>query len=385
MLSHGHSSIETSSFRTMKYYLIAGEASGDLHGANLIKALKQSAPESQFRCWGGDRMQEAGATVVKHYKDLAFMGFLEVVKNLKTILGNFKFCKQDIESYDPDVIIFIDYPGFNLRMLKRLRKNRARKFYYISPQIWAWHTSRVHMIKELVDRMFVILPFEKAFYEKYDVDVDFTGHPLLDELENRKGDSSFLSRYALGDRKIIALLPGSRKQEIKRMLSVMLTTVDSFPEYQFVVAGAPSMPDEVYTEIIGQTNIPLIRNETYSLLEHAHAALVTSGTATLETALFKVPQVVCYSGNKLSYQIARKLVKVDYISLVNLIRNKKVVTELIQETFNPEQLKAELTTILEENSYNSMQKEYELLHAELGGAGASKRAAELMIRRMKMI
>ncbi len=364
----------------MRYYLIAGEASGDLHGANLIKALANAAPESQFRCWGGDKMQEAGATVVKHYKDLAFMGFLEVVKNLKTILGNFKFCKQDIASYDPDVIIFIDYPGFNLRMLKRLIKHRAKKFYYISPQIWAWHTSRVHMIKAFVDRMFVILPFEKAFYEKYDVDVDFTGHPLLDELANRQVDQTFINRYGLGDRKIIALLPGSRKQEIRRMLSVMLMTVDAFPDYQFVVAGAPSMPDEVYTEIIAQANVKLIKNETYSLLEHAHVALVTSGTATLETALFNVPQVVCYSGNKLSYHIARKLVKVDYISLVNLIRNKKVVTELIQEEFNPERLKMELATILDQISYKAVQKEYEILHRELGGPGGSQRAATLMIK-----
>lgn len=366
----------------MKYYLIAGEASGDLHGANLIKALANAAPESQFRCWGGDKMQEAGATVVKHYKDLAFMGFLEVVKNLKTILSNFKFCKQDVEAYDPDVIIFIDYPGFNLRMLKRLTHIRAKKFYYISPQIWAWHTSRVHMIKALVDRMFVILPFEKAFYEQYNVDVDFTGHPLLDELNNRQIDNTFLQRYQLGNRKIIALLPGSRKQEIKRMLSVMMTMVKAFPDYHFVVAGAPAITDEVYTEIIGETDVQLIRNETYHLLEHAHAALVTSGTATLETALFKVPQVVCYSGNKWSYLLAKRLVKVDYISLVNLIRSKKVVTELIQDDFNPIQLKKELEHILEPANQTELQKEYTLLHEELGGAGASERAAQLMISRI---
>lgn len=324
-------------------------------------------------------MQEAGATVVKHYRDLAFMGFLEVVKNLKTILGNFKFCKQDIESYDPDVIIFIDYPGFNLRMLKRLKQNRAKKFYYISPQIWAWHTSRVHMIKALVDRMFVILPFEKAFYEQYDVDVDFTGHPLLDELANRQPDTTFLDRYQIRDRKIIALLPGSRKQEIRRMLSVMMTMVDTFPEYRFVVAGAPSIEDDVYTEIIGKTDVQLIRNETYHLLEHAYAALVTSGTATLETALFKVPQVVCYSGNKWSYMLARRLVKVDYISLVNLIRRKEVVKELIQNDFNAIQLKKELQQILKPDVRSLLQKEYTLLSAELGGTGASARAAQLMI------
>jgi len=367
----------------MKYYLIAGEASGDLHGANLIKALAKAAPESQFRCWGGDKMEEAGATVVKHYRDLAFMGFLEVVKNLNTILGNFKFCKQDIEAYLPDVIIFIDYPGFNLRMLKRLTHLSAKKFYYISPQIWAWHTSRVHMIKALVDRMFVILPFEKAFYQKHDMDVDFAGHPLLDELANRQPDTSFHKRYQLSDQKIIALLPGSRKQEIRRMLSVMLTMVDQFPDYQFVVAGAPAMSDEVYTHTIGEVKATLIRNETYSLLEHAHTALVTSGTATLETALFKVPQVVCYSGNKLSYRLAKKLVKVDYISLVNLIRNKKVVTELIQDDFNPVLLKKELSAILETKTHDALISEYEILNRELGGAGASERAAALMVSYLK--
>jgi len=369
----------------MKYYLIAGEASGDLHGANLIKALGNEDPSPDFRAWGGDLMQAAGANVVKHYKDLAFMGFSEVVKNLGTILNNFKICKKDILEYAPDVLILIDYPGFNLRMAKWAKKQGIKVFYYISPQIWAWHSSRVHGIKKTVDKMFVILPFEKAFYQKYDFEVDFVGHPLLDVVvdfdENKQlASNNFRKKYGLSDKPIIALLPGSRKQEIKKMLAKMLAMISQFADYQFVIAGAPSQPLAFYQNILAnnQVNIPIIENETYSLLHESHAALVTSGTATLETALFEVPQVVCYQGNYWSYLLAKRLVNVKYISLVNLVLDKTLVTELIQTEFNEVNLKKELTQILEEKRRMEMQEGYVLLKEKLGNAGASARAAALM-------
>lgn len=369
----------------MNYYLIAGEASGDLHGANLIKFLAKEDPTANFRAWGGDLMQAAGANVVKHYKDLAFMGFSEVVKNLGTILNNFKFCKKDILEYAPDVLILIDYPGFNLRMAKWAKKQGIKVFYYISPQIWAWHSSRVHGIKKTVDKMFVILPFEKAFYEKYDFEVDFVGHPLLDVVadfdENKKLSSvDFRKKYDLSDKPIIALLPGSRKQEIKKMLSKMLMMIPQFTDYQFVIAGAPSQPLSFYQNILSKNNvqIPIIENETYSLLNESHAALVTSGTATLETALFEVPQVVCYQGNYWSYLLAKRLVNVEYISLVNLILDKMLVTELIQTEFNEEKLKQELGLLLDKNRRAALAEGYVLLKEKLGNAGASERAAKLM-------
>jgi lipid-A-disaccharide synthase len=367
----------------MKYYLIAGEASGDLHGANLIKALTKQDANADFRAWGGDLMQAAGSNVVKHYKDLAFMGFSEVVKNLGTILNNFKFCKKDILEYAPDVLILIDYPGFNLRMAKWAKKQGIKVFYYISPQIWAWHSSRVHGIKKTVDKMFVILPFEKAFYQKYDFDVDFVGHPLLDVVADfgQKQPLDFRKKHGLSDKPIIALLPGSRKQEIRTMLAKMLTIVSQFTDYQFVIAGAPSQPLSFYQTILqhNQVQIPIIENETYALLHEAHAALVTSGTATLETALFEVPQVVCYQGNYWSYLLAKRLVNVKYISLVNLILDKMLVRELIQEEFNEANLVKELTAILDEKRRSDLQNGYVLLKEKLGNAGASARAAELMV------
>lgn len=371
----------------MKYYLIAGEASGDLHGANLIKALTKQDANANFRAWGGDLMQAAGSNVVKHYKDLAFMGFSEVVKNLGTILNNFKFCKKDVLEYAPDVLILIDYPGFNLRMAKWAKKRGIKVFYYISPQIWAWHSSRVHGIKKTVDKMFVILPFEEAFYQKYEFDVDFVGHPLLDVVEDfgQQQPDNFRKKWGLSDKPIIALLPGSRKQEIRKMLAKMLTMVSQFTDYQFVIAGAPSQPLSFYQNILSETNIeiPIIENETYALLHEAHAALVTSGTATLETALFEVPQVVCYQGNYWSYLLAKRLVNVEYISLVNLILNKTLVTELIQTEFNEENLLKELTAILDKNKRTELSEGYVLLKEKLGNAGASERAAELMVGYLK--
>ena len=376
----------------MKYYLIAGEASGDLHASNFIKALKSKDPEMECRAWGGDLMKLAGANVVKHYKDLAFMGFLEVVKNLRTILNNFDFCKKDILAFQPDILFLIDYPGFNLRMAKWAKKRGIKVYYYISPQIWAWHSSRVHGIKKTVDKMFVILPFEKAFYQKYDFEVDFVGHPLLDVVEEfriQKADkligespsSEFRVEYNLSNHPIIALLPGSRKQEIKTMLSEMLKMVKHFPDYQFVIAGAPAQPLTFYKQILieNRVELPIIENETYRLLNETHAALVTSGTATLETALFEVPQVVCYRGNAFSVFLAKRLVNVAYISLVNLILKKTLVKELIQKEFNEEVLQRELELILKEDTRIEIQKGYQLLKEKLGNKGASKRLADLVV------
>ena len=366
----------------MKYYIIAGEASGDLHGSNLMKALKIEDSAADFRIWGGDLMQEAGGDLRKHYRDLAFMGFVEVLKNLRTIVRNLRFCEQDILDYQPDALILIDYPGFNLRIAKWAKQQGIKVLYYISPQIWAWHTSRVHQIKANVDRMYVILPFEKEFYAKYNCEVDFVGHPLLDVVKNYVAAPDFRSRNGLTEDPIIALLPGSRKQEIIRMLSVMLEMAPLFPQYQFVIAGAPSMPVAFYEQILAEKqrpqNVKLVQKQTYDLLSQAEAALVTSGTATLETALFQVPEVVCYRGNNLSYQIAKRLISVKYISLVNLIVDKPLVKELIQNDFNSKALHNELTKILQPEIRQAIKAGYAELQLLMGDAGASRRAARLM-------
>lgn len=366
----------------MKYYLIAGEASGDLHGSNLMKALKVEDPAADFRIWGGDLMQEAGGELRKHYRDLAFMGFVEVLKNLRTIVRNLRFCEQDILAYQPDALILIDYPGFNLRIAKWAKQQGIKVLYYISPQIWAWHTSRVHQIKANVDRMYVILPFEKDFYAKYDCEVDFVGHPLLDVVKDYAAVPDFRSKNGLTESPIIALLPGSRKQEIIRMLSVMLEMVPLFPQYQFVIAGAPSMPAAFYEQILAEKqrpqNVKLVQKQTYALLSQAEAALVTSGTATLETALFQVPEVVCYRGNNLSYQIAKRLINVKYISLVNLIVDKPLVKELIQNEFNSKVLHTELEKILQPATRQEIKVGYAELQLLMGDAGASLRTARMM-------
>jgi len=368
----------------MKYYLIAGEASGDLHGSNLIRALREEDPEAEFRAWGGDLMEQAGAELVKHYRDLAFMGFAEVVANLRTILGNIAFCKKDIASWRPDVVILIDYPGFNLRIAKWTHQKGIQTFYYISPQVWAWHASRVKQIRDCVDRMYVILPFEEPFYLDRDVEVDFVGHPLLDVIPDFRPAPDFHDRNGLSDLPVIALLPGSRRQEIRRMLGVMLTVVPHFPDYQFVIAGAPSIPTEFYQEHIGerQDRVGLVQNETYSLLSHAKAALVTSGTATLETALFGVPEIVCYRGNTLSYLIARRLVDVPFISLVNLIAEKELVKELIQYDLTPDRLREELNRLLDPKVRERLRQDYAELRRKLGDQGASRKAARLMVQRL---
>ncbi|WP_310991068.1 lipid-A-disaccharide synthase [Aequorivita marina] len=367
----------------MKYYLIAGEASGDLHGANLIKALKKEDPKADFRFWGGDLMKAAGGTEVKHYRDLAFMGFAEVVMNLGTILKNIKFCKKDIETFNPDVIIFIDYPGFNLRIAKWARQKGYNTHYYISPQIWAWKEGRIKEIKRDVDEMYVILPFEKEFYEeKHNFPVHFVGHPLIDAIHDRAqvDPETFKSENGLDERPIVALLPGSRKQEIKKMLEIMISAAKDFKEYQFVIAGAPSQEKSFYESFLSTKNVHFVTNKTYDLLSISEAALVTSGTATLETALFKVPQVVCYKGNRISYEIAKRVIKLDYISLVNLILDRTVVTELIQTDFNTKRLKEELTTILDPYKRATMFLDYYELEKALGGRGASENTAKLIYK-----
>ena len=366
----------------MKYYIIAGEASGDLHGSNLMKEIKKKDPNASFRFWGGDLMMEQGGTLVKHYRDLSFMGFLEVILNLRTILGNIKFCKKDIAAYKPDAVILIDYPGFNLRVAEFVKGLGIKVYYYISPQIWAWKTGRVHSIKKFVDRMFVILPFEKEFYSKYDYDVDFVGHPLLDALKDlpELNLEEFKSKNKLDDRKIIALLPGSRKQEIKIKLPLMLSVANDFPDYQFVVAAAPSQEEEFYKGIAGN-DLNIVYGQTYDLIRNADAALVTSGTATLETAFLNTPEVVCYKGSLISYEIGKRVVKnIEYISLVNLIMNREVVKELIQNELNSKNIKQELTKILSEPKRSKILDDYKELRQKLGGTGASERTADLIVK-----
>jgi len=367
----------------MKYYIIAGEASGDLHGSNLIKALKIKDKEANIRCWGGDLMEKAGGTLVKNYKDMGFMGFIEVVTNINKIFKNIAFCKTDIAKFNPDVIIFIDYSGFNLRIASWAKENNFKTNYYISPQIWASRESRIHKIKRDIDAMYVILPFEKEFYEKkHQYPVNFVGHPLIDAIDDlpRTLDNIFREENKLHPTKpIIALLPGSRKQEVQKMLTLMLSVVESFPDYQFVIAGAPSLDLDFYLPFLKASQVSLISNKTYDLLSLSHAALVTSGTATLETALFKVPQVVCYRAHWISYAIAKRIITLKFISLVNLIMDKEVVKELIQNDLNTKNIKTELSKILE-GPYRATQIEaYTLLEKKLGGKGASEKAADLIV------
>lgn len=370
----------------MKYYIIAGEASGDLHGSNLMKALYKEDSNAEIRFWGGNLMQEVGGTLVKHYRDLAFMGFAEVVMNLKTILNNIKFCKKDIEEFNPDVIIFIDYPGFNMRIAKWAKQKGIKTHYYIAPQIWAWKENRIKAVKRDFDKLFVILPFEKDFFEvKHGFLVEFVGHPLIDAIHNRKktDEALFRKENNLDDKPIIALLPGSRKQEISKMLEVMLSVTEDFKEYQFVIAGAPSQEYEFYKQFLINKNVKFISNKTYDLLSVAKAALVTSGTATLETALFKVPEVVCYKGSWISYQIAKRIITLKYISLVNLIMDREVVTELIQNDFNKKRIKKELSKLLEPTTREKILEDYELLEEKLGGNGASETTAKLIVNELR--
>ncbi len=364
----------------MKYYIIAGEASGDLHASNLMRAIKTTDKNSEFRCWGGDLMQAQGGTLVKHYRELAFMGFVEVLLNIRTILGNMKLAKKDIIAYKPDALILIDYPGFNMRIATFAKEHGIAVHYYISPQIWAWKENRIHKIKRDVDAMYVILPFEKDFYEtKHQFPVHYVGHPLLDAIANRKAKGDFGVYHNLDNRPIIALLPGSRKQEISKMLAVMLEMIPKFTAYQFVIAGAPSQEKAFYKSIIKNTTVKIIYGATYDLLENASFALVTSGTATLETALFRVPQVVCYKGSFISYQIGKRLVDLKYISLVNLIMDEEIVEELIQSDFNSKRLEEALHNIMQTDVKAKLLQDYDNLITKLGGGSASKRVAELLV------
>lgn len=365
----------------MKYYVIAGEASGDLHGSNLMKAIRENDAQAEFRCWGGDLMQEQGGELVKHYRSLAFMGFIEVIANLRTIIKNIKFCKDDILQWKPDALIFIDYPGFNLRIAEFAKQESIKTIYYISPQIWAWKESRIHKIKRDIDKMLVILPFEKEFYHKWGMEVDFVGHPLLDEIGTRKWiDDSWKKKHQIPEnKKLIALLPGSRKQEIDTMLPIMIEATKGMDDYHFLLAIAPSQAIEAYTSHLdSRSNITHIQGETYAILSASSGALVTSGTATLETAIFGVPEVVCYKANKVSYWIARQLIKVKYISLVNLVMDREIVKELIQDDLNPKQLKSELLKILESDEREKMLESFVELKQKLGGEGASYNAASLI-------
>jgi lipid-A-disaccharide synthase len=376
----------------MKYYIIAGEASGDLHGSNLIREIKRKDNDAEIRGWGGSLMAESGAKIVKDYRDLAFMGFTEVIRNLPTILKNIKFCKSDILQFNPDAIIFIDYPGFNLRIAEWAHQKKYKTIYYISPQVWAWKESRVKNIRNNVDKMLVILPFEKAFFQKWNYETTYVGHPLVEVIEqfrNSPEAARLPELFMAGGLPakpllpLVALLPGSRKQEILKKLPVMLEASRAFPDYNFVVAEAPGQDSSFYDEIIkNYPQVFRVKNQTYSLLVHSQAACVTSGTATLETALFGVPEVICYKGSKISYQIAKRLIKVKYISLVNLIMDKPVVKELIQDEMNVENIIAELKNLLTDHSTrNRIKKDYAKLHAILSQDGnASEKTAELIVR-----
>lgn len=362
----------------MRLYVIAGEASGDLHGAALLEEILNRDLNTEIAFWGGDEMSAIAGTPRKHIRDLAFMGFVEVIRHLPAILGNFRFCKKDIEAFKPDAVVLIDYPGFNLRMAKWLRSKGIKVIYYISPQLWAWHSSRVKQIRKNVDIMLCILPFEKAFYASYNVDVHYIGHPLAERLLSLKRDTAFRDSHGLDQRPIIALLPGSRTQEITSVLPEMIkASVD--PEFQYVIAAAPNRSIEFYQPFIGSANIRVVTGATYQLLLNAHMAIVTSGTATLETALLGIPQVVCYKGSWMSYQIARRVINVKYISLVNLILDQPLVPELIQGELNRDSLISELNALKQGDARNAQLEGYDELKHLLGDEKASRNAADIII------
>lgn len=368
----------------MKYYVIAGEASGDLHGGNLMRAMRELQPRADFRFWGGDEMKKIAGDPVKHIHELAFMGFVEVLMNLRTILRNITHCKQDVLNFQPDALVLIDYPGFNMRIAKWAKKQGIKVYYYISPQIWAWKQKRVFQLKDTVDKMLVILPFEKEFYAKFGMDVVYVGHPLLDAMKNfemnRDRQTIFQQLDLDSNRPVLALLPGSRKQEISIKLPVMLEAAKSFPDFQIVIAGAPAQTASFYDQFIQSGIAKIVHGATYELLSLAKGAMVTSGTATLETALFGVPQVVCYKGSYISYRIARNLIKVKFISLVNLILDKEVVKELIQQEMTVENIVMELKKVLSGGEgHQRLCDEYTVLKTKLGQGGASLNAAREII------
>lgn len=368
----------------MKYYLIAGERSGDLHGANLIKALKKEDTQAQIRCWGGDAMEQAGGELVVHYRELAFMGFWEVFKNLFTIRKFLRKCEQDLIVYQPDVLILIDYAGFNMRMAKFAKNKGILNYYYISPKLWAWNQGRARKVKAYVDKMFVILPFEKDFYRQFDYPVEYVGNPLLDAIREFAPQQDFRRTYGLDERPVIAVLPGSRQQEVSNMLRTMLELAPKFPDFQFAVAAVNNLPDSMYAEARQKENVVVIEGKTYDILHQAHAALVTSGTATLETALFEVPQLICYKTSVVSYKIAKALIKVPFIGLVNLIAEEEVVPELIQQDFNTARLQSELKKIVSETPEREAQlRAYQRIKHMLGKERASEKTARLMVTSLK--
>jgi len=368
----------------LKYYIIAGERSGDLHGSNLIKALKIEDPDAEFRCWGGEYMEKAGGKLVVHYREIAFMGFLEVLKNISVLWKYIKSCKKDLKAYNPDVLILIDFAGFNMRIARFAKENNIKVFYYISPKVWAWNQSRALNIKKAVDKMFVILPFEKDFYKKFEYEVDYVGNPLLDAIREHENNVNFLEENGLGEKPIIAVLPGSRQQEVENIMPIMLQICYDFPKYDFVVAGVKSLPNTLYG--IGQNkggSFKMVFDQTYDLLKNAHAAVVTSGTATLETALLNVPQVVCYKTSRVSYHIARYFIKVPYISLVNLIAGKELVKELIQDDLTSQKLGSELQKVVKGSFRESQLKGYQEIQKLLGKTKASENLARLIVKYLK--
>ena len=388
----------------MKYYLVAGEASGDLHGSNLIKGLKMEDPQAEFRCWGGDLMAAEGAHLVRHYKESAIMGFVEVLLNLKKLLGNLSECKHDIIEYDPDVLILIDYPGFNFRIAEFAKKRGIKVFYYIAPKVWAWKEKRVHKLQKFVDRLFIIFPFEIEYFKKWNIDAIYRGNPLLDSVDNFKyaGESreEFCQRYNIAtDKPIVALLAGSRRGEIGYLLPRMARIIEKYPQCQFVLAGAPATETGIYKSILDkfglklvlkdeplakENEVKLLKGETYSILKHAKAAIISSGTASLEAALIGTPQVVCYGGNEISYRIAKYFVKLKYISLANLIMDAGLFKELIQHDCTPELIMQELNRLLDDNEYRQkMMDNYAEVRRILGGKGASAKVAKAMIEELQ--
>lgn len=371
----------------MKYYIIAGEPSGDLHAANLMKGLKERDKNAEFRFWGGDLMNEVGGTMVKHYRETAFMGIFEVLANLKTIKNNFRVCKADILEYKPDVVILVDYPGFNLRMAEFVHKNNFKAYYYISPKLWAWNTKRVKKVKKYITQMFTILPFETKFYEKFGVKVNYIGNPIMDSIAQKHNKeesfSEFCTRNNLEDKPVIGMLAGSRKQELSRILPDMLLMIEKFPDYQFVIAGAPSFTAKDYEPYIDGYKVKVLFDQTYSILHHSKAAMVTSGTATLEAGLLNCPQVVCYKmwgGGFTDFMTKKVIMKVPFISLVNLILDKESVKELFQKTFSLKALEKELKLLIGDSERrNRVFNDYEELRKRTGDPGSSQRAADLMI------
>lgn len=370
----------------MKYYVIAGEMSGDKHTALVIRNIKKQDTEAEFRGFGGDDMQAEGTTLVRHIKDLAYMGFVEVALHLTTVLGNLSFCKQDILSYNPDAIILTDYPGFNLRIAKFAHKHGIKVFYYVSPQVWAWKKNRVKTIGKVIDKLFVILPFEKDFYKQHNIEVEYYGNPLLDEItefkQKQENKNLFIEKYSLSNKPVVAVLPGSRVQEIKKMLPEQIKVFDKYKDrFNFVIAGVNTFKESFYRDILQGRDIKIVFNETYNLLNISSFAIVCSGTATLETALFNVPQMVCYKANFLSYFIATYVVKIKYISLVNIIMKKEVIKELLQKKCSEEFLLQEFEKLLYDTPYtDKIRQNYQSLHNLLGSAGTSEKIATYIVK-----